>query len=165
MIYLAQQISTNEENIRSLRRGNQKHHLKLVPFPQRILVIEDDLDTAELISQFIMSKRPDVKVEIVSDPYKASLRLMDEHFDLVLADQNLPGLKGTSVIKQVDNLTDIDPLCVNQNSKNPIIPVVLMSGSKKVLEDLKEESLRNFEVIKKVSKDELQSFLAKLIMN
>ncbi len=72
-----------------------------------VLLIEDDLEFAQLITQFLQTRN--IHTHIEEDPFKAIV--MDlKHYDLVLLDLGLPGMDGLEVCK-----------LFRQKSKIPII--------------------------------------------
>jgi|GEM_PF-4076635 len=63
----------------------------------KILLIEDDLEFAELISDFLKSRN--ILCSICDDPFKA-LVLNLNNYDLVLLDLGVPGIDGLEVCKE-----------------------------------------------------------------
>jgi len=65
----------------------------------KILMIEDDLELAEVLTEFL----EDLKMEIVTedDPFNALSRLKLEKFDLVILDLTLPGMDGLEVCAEI----------------------------------------------------------------
>lgn len=63
----------------------------------KILLIEDDLEFAELISDFLGSRN--ISVEVEDDPFKALVVDLNS-YDLVLLDLGLPGIDGLEVCKE-----------------------------------------------------------------
>lgn len=65
----------------------------------KILMIEDDLELAEVLSEFL----EDLNMSIVTedDPFKALSRLKLESFDLVILDLTLPGMDGLEVCAEI----------------------------------------------------------------
>lgn len=62
-----------------------------------ILLIEDDLEFAELIVSFLAKKS--IKTEVFDDPFKA-LVVNLKKYDLVLLDIGLPGIDGLEICKE-----------------------------------------------------------------
>ena len=65
----------------------------------KILMIEDDLELAEVLSEFLEDL--DMKIETEDDPFKALSRLKLEDFDLVILDLTLPGMDGLEVCAEI----------------------------------------------------------------
>ena len=65
----------------------------------KILMIEDDLELAEVLTEFL----EDLKMDIVTedDPFNALSRLKLESFDLVILDLTLPGMDGLEVCAEI----------------------------------------------------------------
>ena len=65
----------------------------------KILMIEDDLELAEVLTEFL----EDLKMEIITedDPFNALSRLKLESFDLVILDLTLPGMDGLEVCAEI----------------------------------------------------------------
>ncbi len=70
----------------------------------RLLLIEDDLEFAQLIEQFLQSRG--VRTTICDDPYKALVYKLND-YDLVLLDLGLPGMDGLEVCKTFRAKSDI----------------------------------------------------------
>ncbi|UXH99897.1 response regulator [Photobacterium sp. TY1-4] len=66
---------------------------------KRIMLVEDDLDLAVLIQDFL--ERYEFTVSVVCDGQDAVTRIIDEQPDLVILDIMLPGLSGMEVCRQV----------------------------------------------------------------
>lgn len=63
----------------------------------KILLIEDDLEFAELINNFLSTRS--IQTDICDDPFK-SLVLNLNDYDLVLLDLGLPGIDGLEIAKE-----------------------------------------------------------------
>lgn len=68
-------------------------------------MIEDDLEFAEILSEFLEQYHIDVKV--VDDPYIALSTVKVEAFDMVLLDLTLPGMDGLDVCKSLRESTKL----------------------------------------------------------
>lgn len=64
-----------------------------------LLMIEDDLELAEILSEFL--EQCGFKVTVEDDPFKALSILKLEKFDAVILDLTLPGMDGLEVCKAV----------------------------------------------------------------
>ena len=70
----------------------------------KILMIEDDLELAEVLTEFL----EDLRMEIITedDPFNALSRLKLEKFDLVILDLTLPGMDGLEVCEKISQNYD-----------------------------------------------------------
>ncbi|MDP1785209.1 MAG: response regulator transcription factor [Sulfuricurvum sp.] len=75
-----------------------------------ILMIEDDLELAEILSEFLV--QCGFKVSIEDDPFKALSILKLEKFDAVILDLTLPGMDGLEVCKAIRERQNI-PIIVS----------------------------------------------------
>lgn len=66
---------------------------------RQILMIEDDAELAEILSEYLQSH--DMSVEIANDPFIGISLLNLKEFDLVILDLTLPGIDGLEVCKQI----------------------------------------------------------------
>ena len=66
---------------------------------QKILMIEDDTELAEILSEYLQNF--DFKVSVADDPYLGISNLKLEKFDLVILDLTLPGIDGLEVCKEI----------------------------------------------------------------
>lgn len=130
---------------------------------RRILVIDDDHDTAEAIRFVIESYSPNTVCTTVSDPYEALLALSDEEFHFVLVDHRIPGLSGLQILSQVDKQICEDPLIVESGRYQNPVPVVLMSGSP--IPALGAKKLKNFVLVQSLQKKDLPMFLSNNFAN
>jgi len=70
----------------------------------KILLIEDDLEFAELIEEFLSSQN--IKTYICDDPFKALVLNLND-YDLVLLDLGLPGIDGLEICREFRKKSDI----------------------------------------------------------
>ncbi|MDQ1298621.1 MAG: two-component system, OmpR family, response regulator [Campylobacterota bacterium] len=75
-----------------------------------LLMIEDDLELAEILSEFL--EQCGFKVTIEDDPFKALSILKLEKFDAVILDLTLPGMDGLEVCKAIRQRQNI-PILVS----------------------------------------------------
>jgi CheY-like chemotaxis protein len=73
----------------------------LEPAPTRVLVVDDELAIAELVSEAIRSTHPEYDVQIANDGFKAGTMLTTMTPDLVVLDLMMPGLDGFEVCKLI----------------------------------------------------------------
>ncbi len=71
----------------------------------KILMIEDDLELAEILTEYLEQFELDITVE--DDPFKAVSILKLEPFDLVILDLTLPGMDGLEVCEAIRERQDI----------------------------------------------------------
>ncbi|MDH5465124.1 MAG: response regulator transcription factor [Thiovulaceae bacterium] len=71
---------------------------------KRILLVEDDVEYAELLASFL--EKNDFEVAFEEDPFLALSRIKIDKFDLVILDLTLPGLDGLEVCKEIVNHTN-----------------------------------------------------------
>jgi len=71
----------------------------------KILMIEDDIELAEILSEYL--DKFDFQTTIVGDPYLGLSRLNLEKFDLVILDLTLPGIDGLEVCKEIRKTNNI----------------------------------------------------------
>ncbi len=64
-----------------------------------ILMIEDDMELAEILSEFL--ERHDIKVTNYDEPYTGMSAIATQNYDLLLLDLTLPNLDGLEVCKRV----------------------------------------------------------------
>ncbi|HKB30753.1 MAG TPA: response regulator [Streptosporangiaceae bacterium] len=68
--------------------------------PGRVLVVEDD-PAAARFACYVLGERGGFDVAHVPDPVVALQRIADEHWDLVLADLDLPHMSGLDLLASV----------------------------------------------------------------
>jgi two-component system response regulator len=89
-----------------------------------ILLVEDEVDDAELLSRALLELRPGTTIAVVRDGVEALRRLLDEETQasqqpkLIILDLNLPGLNGLEVLR-----------CLTANTRTAKIPVLMLSGT------------------------------------
>lgn len=64
-----------------------------------ILMIEDDVELAEILSEYL--SKHDINVTSYDEPYTGMSAINAKHFDLLLLDLTLPNLDGLEVCKRV----------------------------------------------------------------
>ena len=65
----------------------------------KILMIEDDLELAEILSEYL--EQFEMSVKTCDDPYMGLSELEINKYDLVILDLSLPGLDGLEVCKEI----------------------------------------------------------------
>lgn len=71
----------------------------------RILMIEDDLELAEILSEYLEQFQMSVKT--CEDPYLGLSELEMSSYDLVILDLSLPGIDGLEVCKEIRKKHDV----------------------------------------------------------
>ncbi|NLK66474.1 MAG: response regulator transcription factor [Campylobacteraceae bacterium] len=71
----------------------------------KVLMIEDDVELAEILSEYLEKNK--INVTISDDPYIGLSKLNLEEFDLVILDLTLPGLDGLEVCKEIRKTNSI----------------------------------------------------------
>jgi len=90
----------------------------------KILMIEDDLELAEILTEFLEQlKQEEIKVETEDDPFKALSILKLKEFDLVILDLTLPGMDGLEVCEEI--------------RKRQNIPIIISSARSDVTDKVK----------------------------
>ncbi len=76
----------------------------------RILMIEDDADTAEIVCSEFREHGYDIVHE--SDGREGLRRAMGEAWDVIIADRTLPGMEGLSIVKTLRAAGNATPILV-----------------------------------------------------
>ncbi|MEQ1579668.1 MAG: response regulator transcription factor [Steroidobacteraceae bacterium] len=76
----------------------------------RILMIEDDADTAEIVCSEFREHGYDIAHE--ADGREGLRRAMSETWDVIIADRTLPGMEGLSIVKTLRASGDATPILV-----------------------------------------------------
>lgn len=124
---------------------------------KRVLIVDDDLDIADAIKYIIESLNPHYKCTIVNDPYEALLDLTDQEYDLILMDQEMPGLYGSDMLKKADHYIENETELMAAGMSASPIPVVMISSSEKKSE--LQLKFKNFNVTDYIQKKNLTHFL------
>lgn len=77
----------------------------------RILVVEDDQDTA-LFLRHVFESRGQFEVTHTSDPAAALALVVDEQWDLVVTDLELPGMNGLELVAALRRLVPTLPVLI-----------------------------------------------------
>ncbi|MCI6989663.1 MAG: response regulator transcription factor [Campylobacter sp.] len=65
----------------------------------KILMIEDDLELAEILSEYL--EKNGIEVVVADDPYIGLSKLNLDSYDLLILDLTLPGIDGLEVCKEI----------------------------------------------------------------
>ncbi len=139
----------------SIGKETKKHVEKNRQRLKKVLIVDDDLDFADLLMHKLVQQEPQIKCIKISDPYEAVISLTDQSFDKIYMDQNMPGLNGNVVIREADRFIDYDTTSQMMRSPTQKTPVVLMSGSDL---DKLDPKFSFFEIAEKINKRELAVF-------
>ena len=84
------------------------------PFPDKILVVDDTKELAELVSLYLRQKGYEVHTAFSGED---AINLLEEHaqyldnmFDLVITDQEMPGMLGSELIGNIREKKDYKAL-------------------------------------------------------
>lgn len=81
---------------------NTEENTEILTYPDRtleVLMIEDDVELAEILSEYLKSHN--IKVTSYDEPYTGMSAINAKQFDLLLLDLTLPNLDGLEVCKRV----------------------------------------------------------------
>lgn len=129
---------------------------------KKVLIVDDDLDMADAIKYIVESLNPEYKCTIVNDPYEALLDLADQKYDLVLMDQNIPGLYGSEILEKADHIIDMDTGMLPLKREAQPIDVVMISNSEDKLN--LHLNFKNFKVTDFIIKKDLTRFLRQRLL-
>jgi len=132
--------------------ANGKYH------PRKVLVVDDDQEMA-LLTQYFVECYTQARCEIATDSYEAIEAVCDNRYDYIVIDQNLPGLNGLQILKQLDSYLSSDPMLSEQDRFSTKTPVVIMSSSKVLIPE--KFDLKYFEITDNINKKELSASLAR----
>ena len=82
--------------------------------PEKLLVVDDDQKIREIISNFLT--RQGYQVAQTDNGTQALRKFLEENFDLVVTDFQMPGMNGLSLTKRIHSVV-------------PETPVIVMSGN------------------------------------
>jgi DNA-binding NtrC family response regulator len=79
--------------------------------PERILVIDDELDMLMLL-RMIIEDNTDYEVETTNNPSEAVKMVMKNDYDLVISDLKMPGMDGLELFDEVKGMKPDLPLII-----------------------------------------------------
>ena len=79
--------------------------------PERILVIDDELDMLMLL-RMIIEDNTDYEVETTNNPSEAVKMVMKNDYDLVVSDLKMPGMDGLELFDEVKGMKPDLPLII-----------------------------------------------------
>ncbi len=101
---------------------------------KRILVIEDEKDSAQVVYEILVAEGFEVKhATSVKDAY---VKFADESFDVVLADLMMPGISGSAVVKTIKaklEWSEVPILVTTAHSSHSLVRECLREGAKDYL--------------------------------
>ncbi|MDA3042958.1 MULTISPECIES: response regulator transcription factor [unclassified Campylobacter] len=71
----------------------------------KILMIEDDLELAEILSEYL--EQYEIDITVADDPFIGLSKLKLENFNLVILDLTLPGMDGLEVCKEIRKTSNL----------------------------------------------------------
>ncbi len=87
----------------------------------KILMIEDDLELANILQKYL--KKFDIDVDIAEEPYIGLSMLEVNKYDLLILDLTLPGLDGLELIPKIREFSDI-PIIIS-SARDDILDKVM----------------------------------------
>jgi len=75
--------------------------LRAESLAKRVLIVDDEEQVLELISQALESSSLNLKIELANEGYKACLRFEEFEPHLVILDINMPGYDGEQVLRRI----------------------------------------------------------------
>ncbi|MBT9302122.1 HDOD domain-containing protein [Pseudomonas sp. TAE6080] len=87
-----------------------------LPAVPRVLIAEADPWSRDLLKQVLLNVRCDARLDVCADGQQAAGLLRDKPYDLIIADWELPGVDGLSLLRSV-----------RQQRRVPALPFILLS--------------------------------------
>ncbi len=87
----------------------------------KVLMIEDDLELAEILSKYL--KKFDIEVEVAEEPYIGLSMLEVNKYELLILDLTLPGLDGLELIPKIREFSNI-PIIIS-SARDDILDKVM----------------------------------------
>jgi len=82
-----------------------------------VLIAEADPWSRDLLKQVLLNVRCDARLDMCGDGRQAATLLRDKAYDLIVADWELPGIDGLSLLRNV-----------RQQRRSPALPFILLSS-------------------------------------
>ena len=79
--------------------------------PERILVVDDELDMLMLL-RMIIEDNTDYEVDTTNNPSEALKMVMENDYDLVISDLKMPGMDGLELFDEVKGMKPDLPLII-----------------------------------------------------
>jgi CheY-like chemotaxis protein len=104
--------------------------------PLRVLVVDDDTQFRSYLMELLAELAPEAEVEQAADGFEAGIKVAEFLPDIVLLDQNMPGLNGASVcrrIRSVPQHSAIRVIGVTGHLDRRVEQEMLAAGAERVL--------------------------------
>jgi len=88
-----------------------------LPAVPRVLIAEADPWSRDLLKQVLLNVRCDARLDVCADGRRAAELLREKPYDLIIADWELPGVDGLSLLRTV-----------RQQRRTPLLPFILLSS-------------------------------------
>src|SRR3989344_1601450 len=88
-----------------------------LPAVPRVLIAEADPWSRDLLKHVLLNVRCDARLDMCGDGRQAATLLRDKAYDLIVADWELPGIDGLSLLRNV-----------RQQRRSPALPFILLSS-------------------------------------
>ena len=117
---------------------------------ERILVIDDELDMLMLL-RMIIEENTDCEVETTNNPSEGLKMVMEDDYDLVIADLKMPGMDGMEVFEELKEM-------------RPDIPVIIITayGSLETAEEARKKGVADF-ITKPFRKDTILFTMSRVL--
>ncbi len=117
---------------------------------ERILVIDDELDMLMLL-RMIIEENTAWKVETTNNPSEGLKMVMQDDYNLVIADLKMPGMDGMEVFEELKEM-------------KPDIPVIIITayGSLEIAEEARQKGVADF-ITKPFRKDTILFTMSRVL--
>lgn len=88
-----------------------------LPAVPRVLIAEADPWSRDLLKQVLLNVRCDARLDVCADGQEAAVLLRERAYDLILADWELPGVDGLSLLRNV-----------RHKRRSPALPFILLQS-------------------------------------
>lgn len=69
--------------------------------PERVLIVDDDIQDSRLVGELIRTRAPDVSIEIANDGFAAGSKVESFRPQALVLDLTMPGMDGSEVCKRL----------------------------------------------------------------
>ncbi|MBL7664005.1 MAG: response regulator [Bacteriovoracaceae bacterium] len=130
--------------------------MKTMTQKYKILVIDDDAEVMNTLTNLIKLEILGSQVEARCCPLKGLETLKISHYDLVITDQKMPKLRGTELLNLADKvLTSYTPFIIYTGSSELINPIEITSKHFYAI----VEKPRHSELVKAIKRIKLETIL------